>query len=280
MTERRIRKVFPLPSPNYKAMMQKDYRAGEMVFAEGEPSDYACRILSGEAEIVKQNEGEAVILGTANAGDFIGEIGVIIGSSRSATVRAVTALSVQVYPKNEFLNRISEDNHLALRLLVRISERLKDLSEALVDAVKTVDSRSDAPAPESVATSAFPPLRIFANSDRLAAVLPPGGVPVNSLPFIVGRAPMQGEWQPAVPVDLVIEDARPFRLSRLQFSIDRNDDTYVVRDMHSMLGTNVNGQGLGDQFAADHANLHAGENIVVAGGQGAANEFRLVLEGS
>jgi hypothetical protein len=260
-------------------MMQRDYRAGEVLFGEGEPSDYACRILSGEAEIVKQNEGDSVILGTAKAGEFIGEMGVIIASPRSATVRAVSALSVQVYPKDEFLKRISEDNQLAFRLLVRLSERLKDLSEAFVDAATIGDSRLDGRTPESDTISALPPLRIFASSDRLAEALPSDGVLVHSLPFVVGRAPVERELRPAVPVDLAIGDKRPYRLSRLHFSIVRDDSTYVVRDMHSMLGTSVNGQGLGDQFAADRASLHPGDNIVVAGGEGSPNEFRLVLEG-
>jgi hypothetical protein len=90
---------------------------------------------------------------------------------------------------------------------------------------------------------------------------------------------VERELRPAVPVDLAIGDKRPYRLSRLHFSIVRDDSTYVVRDMHSMLGTSVNGQGLGDQFAADRASLHPGDNIVVAGGEGSPNEFRLVLEG-
>ena len=87
-------------------MIRKQYPVGETLFAEGEPSDYACRILSGEVDIVKQNERETVSLGTAKAGEFVGELGVIQGSPRSATVRALSPVTVEVVSKEEFLKRI------------------------------------------------------------------------------------------------------------------------------------------------------------------------------
>lgn len=258
--------------------MQKQYRAGEVLFGEGEPSDYACRIVSGEADIVKNNAGEAVVLGTAKAGDFIGEMGVIEGSPRSATIRAVSAVTVEIYPKDAFLKRISEDNEMALRLLSRLSQRLRVVSQAFVEAVTIGGSGLGAGEPEGGATGTLRPLRMFADSNRLEGQLPSEGVLVNSLPFFVGRSPKEAEPKPGIPVDLALEDKQPYRLSRVHFSIDSADGSYLVRDMHSMLGTNVNGDGLGDHFTADQAFLSAAENIVVAGGKVSPYRFRLVVE--
>ncbi len=260
-------------------MIRKQYPVGETLFAEGEPSDYACRILSGEVDIVKQNERETVSLGTAKAGEFVGELGVIQGSPRSATVRALSPVTVEVVSKDEFLKRISEDSELSFQLLSRLSSRLQHASQALLEAATTGGARSPARHPSSDTASPLPALRVLAGSHRLARVLPPEGVPVTTVPFVVGRVSMEGEMQLQRPVDLAVADVKPFRLSRAHFSIDYSIGTYVVRDMHSSLGTEVNGNALGDHFAADQSPLHSGDNVVVAGGKDSPCRFLLVLEG-
>jgi len=259
-----------------QSMIQKQFRAGEILFKEGEPSDHALRIVSGEVDVVKENEGEAVVLGTAKAGDFIGEMGVIQEQPRIATARAVSAVTVEVFPKDAFLKQISEDSQLAFRLLSRLSERLKVVSQAFVEAV-TMGSAQHDPR-ERDAAPALSPLRLFADSNRLVRLLPSEGVLVTPFPPMVGRLPKETEIQPALPLDLALQDVPPFRLSRMHFSIDREDGAYVVRDMHSNLGTEVNGYGLGDHFASDRTPLRVGENVVVAGGKGSSFRFRLVLE--
>lgn len=260
-------------------MIQKRYLVGETLFAEGEPSDYACRILSGEVDILKQHDGEAVNIGTAKAGEFVGELGVIEDSPRIATVRAASPVTVEVIPKNEFLKRISEDGELSFRLLNRLGNRLKLVSQAYVKAVTRGRPRADTRQSWSGAASPLPALRVFANSSRLARLLPSEGVPVTTVPFVVGRVSTEGEEQLQRPADLAIKDVKPFRLSHVHFSIDHNIGTYAVRDVHSNLGTEVNGSGLGDHFASDQAPLHNGDNIVVAGGKGSPYRFLLVVEG-
>jgi CRP-like cAMP-binding protein len=260
-------------------MIQRLYQAGEILFEEGEPSDFTCRILAGTAEIVKRHRGEDVILGTAEVGDFAGEMGVIQGGPRIAMVRAATDLSVEIYPKDEFLTRISEDKQLAFRLLVRLSERLKILSQAFAEAVIRSDPLREKSVPKSDSSSPMRSLRLCADSDHMAGVLPAEGLPVHALPFSVGRLSMSVTAQQAFPVDLAIEDTQPYRLSRIHFSIETANGGFIVRDMHSSLGTDVNGQGLGDQFTADRAPLNAGDNLIVAGGHGSPYRFRLLLEG-
>lgn len=258
-------------------MIQKTYRAGEVLFHEGDVSEFACRLVSGEADVVKHNEGEAVILGTAGPGEFVGEMGVIESLPRSATVRAVSAVTAEIYAKDEFLRRVSEDGVLALQLMIRLAERLKTVNTAFVEAVSIGQSVPKGEGARSDPVSALPPLRIFADSPRVAQALPPEGVLVETLSFVVGRVPEAAEAPPAIPVDLALQDKRPYRLSRVHFAIDAADGTYRVRDLHSTLGTEVNGRGFGGMFAADEAVLEAGENVVIAGGRDSPYRFRLVI---
>ena len=63
----------------------KEYDAGEVVIEEGEADTWIYFLISGTIEIVKDNK---VIGHLRRTGDIFGEMGVINGSPRSATVRA------------------------------------------------------------------------------------------------------------------------------------------------------------------------------------------------
>jgi hypothetical protein len=85
-------------------------------------------------------------------------------------------------------------------------------------------------------------------------------------PFVVGRRPVAGEGLPPRQPDLMLDETGPFRLSRNHFIIEQRHEGYHVRDLHSTLGTIVNGQPIGDHFCTDDVLLRAGENEVIAGG--------------
>jgi hypothetical protein len=91
-------------------------------------------------------------------------------------------------------------------------------------------------------------------------------VGLGDRPFVVGRRPIAGEGLPPRQPDLMLEDTGPFRLSRNHFMIEQRREGYHVRDLHSTLGTIVNGQPIGGHLRADDLVLRAGENEVIAGG--------------
>jgi FHA domain len=91
-------------------------------------------------------------------------------------------------------------------------------------------------------------------------------VRLGDRPFVVGRRPVAGEGLPPRLPDLMLDDTRPFSLSRNHFMIEQRHEGYHVRDLCSTLGTIVNGEPIGNHFRTDDAPLRAGENEVVAGG--------------
>ena len=105
-------------------------------------------------------------------------------------------------------------------------------------------------------------------------------IPVESLPFTVGRTPGPGEASARVRIDLMLDDARPYRLSRAHFRIERGNGGYLVRDLGSVLGTTVNRRPIGQHFADDTAPLQPGENSILAGGEESPFRFRLDLGGA
>ena len=104
-------------------------------------------------------------------------------------------------------------------------------------------------------------------------------VGLGDRPFVVGRRPVAGEGLPPRQPDLMLDDPGPFRLSRNHFVIEQRREGYHVRDLCSTLGTIVNGQAIGDQFAGDDVRLRFGENEVIAGGVGSPFVFSVSIPG-
>src|SRR5690606_18092190 len=66
--------------------MHGRFEQGEVLFRGGDPSDFAIMIHSGSAEVLRRAGGDSIVLGTVHAGEFVGEMGVLEGRARSATV--------------------------------------------------------------------------------------------------------------------------------------------------------------------------------------------------
>lgn len=76
---------------------------GAVVMREGEKSDRFFVIAKGEAVVVHHDEGDGErVLGTLRAGDYFGEVGLLSGHTRNATVRAKTSLEVLALEADAF----------------------------------------------------------------------------------------------------------------------------------------------------------------------------------
>lgn len=266
-------------------MEQREYDAGEIILKEGDPSDFAYRIASGEVEVYMEHDGQTVVLGTVKAGEFLGEMGVIEGQPRSASARAKTRVAAKPLERGEFFQLISEDSSSAHRLISRLCERLREANRKLAEAtvsgnvcICTVEDEPSKAEADVKGKSAESRLTLLPASQQLASHLPEDGLLVSKLPFSIGRSPKANEPAPTVPIDLNLPDSVPFRLSRQHFSLGRHLDRYVVLDLGSTLGTEVNGEFLGHHFGKDFEYLEIGENAVTAGGVGSPFTFKVLLE--
>ena len=248
-------------------MTSTHFADGQVLFNEGDPADSVFRLLSGVVDILRQLDGEPILLGTVGAGQFVGEMGVLENRSRNATARAASEVEVEILTPTEFLDQITGSPRAARELIQRLSQRLREADDRIVN-----DERRSRPAHGTRKDADSQTAVELVNNAYLAAKTPwlqrqlhaPLGL--GDLPFVVGRLLALGEGLPALEPDLTLEDAAPFRLSRNHFAIEKRDGIYHVRDLCSTLGTIVNGEPIGDHFRADDALLRAGENEVIAGG--------------
>jgi CRP/FNR family cyclic AMP-dependent transcriptional regulator len=256
--------------------MLKRFERDEILFRQGDSSDFAILIRSGSADVLRYVGDEAIVLGTVQAGEFVGEMGVLENRPRSATVRAAAAVEAELIPRQAFLDRVSDEPELARKLLVRMSVRLRDVEDLLTrlyargseDAGRGQLVEAPRSAPAITLRAADPGARSFIGAEPIA---------ITKLPFTLGRQPNEDESPPMIPADLAIAEPGPYRLSRAHFSLIARNGEVAVRDLASTLGTIVNDQPIGRDFPADSAPLHKGENTIVAGGKGSPFAFRVTL---
>lgn len=247
------------------------FKKGDVLFRQGDSSDRVLRIRAGEIEVNREAGGTSIPLGQVRDGEWLGEMGVIENRRRSATAQAATDGEAEILTAQQFLERVSNEPALARELILRLSIRLRRIEDKIAGELLPSAGGGPGGAPggtesDAVVTDKFT-IFLTAQTDVLRASVGAAPIRVAKLPFLVGRVPVEGESKPSWRPELLIEDERPFRLSRQHFMIARSCGHLLVSDLGSTLGTIVNGQSIGHDFTKDTASLHRGENFIVAGGR-------------
>lgn len=105
----------------------KAYMPGDIIVAQGDMGDCMYVIQEGEADVLRDDEGVAVIVDTMKAGDLFGEMAILEHTVRSATVRARSAVRALTIDRRTFLRRIQEDPSLAMSVLDNMCRRVRQL---------------------------------------------------------------------------------------------------------------------------------------------------------
>ena len=252
----------------------KRFAAGDVLFRQGEPSDHVVLIRSGRVEVIREVGADSIRLGTAQEGEFLGEMGVLEGQPRSATVIAASNLEAELIGRRGFLERVSGDPQLAHKLLLRMSSRLRDVGDLLARLHVAAEAEAGA---RALSRHEVPTLELTAVTYAAKFYVGETPIRITNLPFTVGRALGRHEPAPGPKPDLEIPEPEPYRLSPRHFCLLAEDHELVIRDLSSELGTIVNEVPLGRDFGQDAALLQRGTNRVVAGGAGSPFEFAVAL---
>ena len=296
-------------------MYENEYKSGDILFREGETSDYAFLIVSGSVEILKSVDGGVKVIGKVRVGHTVGEIAVLIDRNYTMTGRALEdGTKAHLLSRDEFLLQSSHDPDSALILMNRMCDRLhvanrRSTDIPILDSVR--NSQFNRKAEAEAMSAAEKKLTVYPLSENLHEQIPKDGIVIMTSPFIVGRNPekdevshkkkmggagihsglnrrSQGERRKNNSIDpktglpkihLQLKDVSPFRLSRVHFSIQKkNNSSCIIRDLGSTLGTKVNSFYLGTEFPRDFTNLEMGDNTITVGGQHSPFVFRVAME--
>jgi hypothetical protein len=134
-----------------------------------------------------------------------------------------------------------------------MSARLRDVEDMLTQLYASHETAggSQALVEAGPSVEAAPSLALSGSTYAVQFLIGPKPIPIPRLPFAVGRQPGRHEPPSVIAPDLAIAEDEPHRLSRAHFSLIRDRDAILVRDLGSTLGTIVNGRPLGHAFPVD-----------------------------
>jgi NADH:ubiquinone reductase (H+-translocating) len=85
------------------ALSQLHFEPGEIVFRQGDVGDAFYMILQGEVEVIREDPDQPPLkLGSLKSGEFFGEMALVGGQPRGATIRAASPLTVLALRQREF----------------------------------------------------------------------------------------------------------------------------------------------------------------------------------
>ncbi|GAA4962319.1 CRP-like cAMP-binding protein [Nonomuraea thailandensis] len=111
-----------------RAGMARRYRSGQIIFHQGDPGESLYVLLDGLVKVVFTTEhGDEIVLNMLRRGDTFGEMALLDGSPRSASIVTARPSWVFALPRARLLELMREHPGLAdefLRLLGRMVRRL------------------------------------------------------------------------------------------------------------------------------------------------------------
>ena len=110
------------------SMQEVRYMEGASVVKEGQEGDSFYVILQGEAMVVGP-DGTAV--NRLRPGDFFGEISLLDGGARTATVTTETPVTMLELKRTEFLRMVEDEPDVAVKLLSHTASLLRRAERSL-----------------------------------------------------------------------------------------------------------------------------------------------------
>lgn len=114
-------------------VISKDFARDETIILEKDESVQALFLIAGGDVKVYMtgSDGKETILTLLSRGDFFGEMSLIDGEPRSASVKAVTPTKLLIIRREHFLELLKTTPELATGLLIQMSRRLRNANRQI-----------------------------------------------------------------------------------------------------------------------------------------------------
>jgi CRP-like cAMP-binding protein len=107
----------------------RDFKAGSVLFEEGQPGDYMYVVQSGEVEIRRQVGETERVLAVLTPGDFLGEMAILNSRPRSASAVVRTNARLLVIEGKTFEAMLRARPEIALRIIKALALRLENANQ-------------------------------------------------------------------------------------------------------------------------------------------------------
>jgi CRP-like cAMP-binding protein len=121
----------------------RTFPAGTRVFHEGDDSDACYIVKEGSFRVTREHsDGRAITLATLGPGEIFGELAMLDGESRSASVETVESTELLALPASDVRPLIRDHPEMAEKLIVALTRRLREANERISrQSFQTVPSR-------------------------------------------------------------------------------------------------------------------------------------------
>ena len=109
-----------------RAVKEIDHKAGTVIAREGDPGIGLFIIASGKADVSIGGKKKSSL----GKGDFFGEIALLDGGPRTATVTATTPVRLYGLTEWTFRGLMQQDPKIAIKVLVAMAGRLRNATKA------------------------------------------------------------------------------------------------------------------------------------------------------
>ena len=121
LSSRSLRKVLDL-------FEDARYMEGATIVREGDPGDSFYVVLGGEAKVLNR---AGKVINRLVPGDFFGEISLLDGGARTATIVAATPLVTIMLPRGKFRKMLQADSTIAVGMLRQLSADLRRIQRSV-----------------------------------------------------------------------------------------------------------------------------------------------------
>lgn len=115
-------------------MHRRTYRRGEPVFHQGDPGQTLHVVYRGRLKIVLPGQhGEEAVLTIVGPGDVFGDLALLDGAPRSASVVALEPVETAVLSRAEFVGLLRRSPSVVDGLLATLAQRIRRLTDEVAD---------------------------------------------------------------------------------------------------------------------------------------------------
>jgi CRP-like cAMP-binding protein len=113
----------------------KEYSSGEVLFNEGDSPTFVLLVLTGKMQVFVVRQGRDLVLNDALPGTILGELAVLCGIARSASVRAGENSAVLQWSAAAFRSLLLSNAFLSQRIFSEALRTLIDQERSLIDSL-------------------------------------------------------------------------------------------------------------------------------------------------
>jgi CRP/FNR family transcriptional regulator len=126
-----------------RVSVARSFPAGVRVFHEGDHSDACYLVRTGDLRVTREHpDGRAITLATLGPGDIFGELAMLDGQARSASVETLTETELLALPAADVRRLLSDRPEISVKLIAALTKRLRETNERVArQSFQTVPSR-------------------------------------------------------------------------------------------------------------------------------------------